>query len=98
MKKQTSLRTIKAWAVFWEEKAAREYGVNPNDIIPLEPVEKFKVRCRCHCKKGKKTGWHSVDALAVFVTKAEAKGGTENNKEWKIVPIEIIIIQPAKIK
>ena len=98
-------RTIKAWAVFWEEKYAKEYGANPNEILSLGPIERFKVRCGCieHRKKGKRTGWHFGDALAVFSSKREAVGWVDGNKEreavgwvdgnkgWLIVPIQIIV-------
>ena len=95
MKQTKSKRVIKAWTVLWKAKSAREYGVNPNEILSVETLEKFKVRCRCHKKKGNKTGWHYGDSMAIFTTLVEAKGWVMNNEEWQIIPITITYSLPS---
>ena len=88
-------KKINAFVVVWNRKAAKEYGVELNEILVIEPEAgfngKYKVRCKCHKKKGKKTGWHYVESLATFLTKAEANSWRENNKNFEIKPCKIII-------
>ena len=84
--------------MIWKEKSALEYGFKSKlNIIFVEPMptlntnSRYKVRCKCHAKKNKKSGWHFIDSMAIFETKAEANAYWEKNKEWEVRLCEIIL-------
>ena len=71
---------LKVWVVGWKTRDVRafaneDYVPRPHEPIDVEPLERFKVECRCpvHLESGKNVGWHYGSSMAVFGSRKEAE-------------------------
>jgi len=89
MTKSRGKRIIKAWAVVWDENTM---GARVDSFLSVDcrdETKDYTVKCNCHPKK-----WHFLDSFAIFEHRKEAKSYQDDNPQFKIIPIQIIL--PSK--
>jgi hypothetical protein len=77
-------KTIKAWAVIWTNKGAKEYGVSQKDrIVSVEPREDIVVLFRENKKH------YFAESVALFSKQEEATAFWKGNADWIVVPVVV---------